>query len=88
EFLVEKLEEQKKFLFIYGMGEVLIDNGGNGYLIPGVHYALNILSINLLKQQGFDIIFEEDKCTLEYMFKDKQGQNMDVDGMRQKHNDY
>nr|GFD51776.1 ARID DNA-binding domain-containing protein [Tanacetum cinerariifolium] len=83
---------QKKFLFIYGMGEVLIDNGGNGYLIPGVHYApeitLNILSINLLKQQGFDIIFEEDKCTLEYMFKDKQGQNMDVDGMRQKHNDY
>nr|GFA56802.1 ARID DNA-binding domain-containing protein [Tanacetum cinerariifolium] len=40
------------------------------------------------KNMGFDIIFKEDKCTLEYMFKDKQGHNMDVDGMRRKHNDY
>ncbi|GJU89804.1 ARID DNA-binding domain-containing protein [Tanacetum coccineum] len=92
EFLVEKMEDQRKFLFTYGMGEVLIKNGSNGYLIPGVHYApevtLNILSISLLKQQGFDINFEGDRCTLEYMFKNQQGQNMDVDRMRQKHNDY
>nr|GFA21276.1 hypothetical protein [Tanacetum cinerariifolium] len=51
----EKLEGQKKLLFTYGMGEVLIKDGRNGYLIPGVHYApeitLNILSINLVKQQ-------------------------------------
>nr|GEU32784.1 ARID DNA-binding domain-containing protein [Tanacetum cinerariifolium] len=74
------------------MGEILIKNGGNGYLIPGVHCApeitLNILSINLLKQKGFGIIFEEDKCTLEYMFKNQQGQNMDIDKMRQMHNDF
>ncbi|GKE06427.1 ARID DNA-binding domain-containing protein, partial [Tanacetum coccineum] len=92
EFLVEKLKGQRKLLFTYGMGEVLIKDGSNGYLIPGVHYApeitLNILSINLLKQQGFEIIFEGDKCTLEYMFKNQQGQNMDVDKMRQRHNDY
>nr|GEW69759.1 ARID DNA-binding domain-containing protein [Tanacetum cinerariifolium] len=92
EFLVEKLEGQKKLLFTYGMGEVLIKDGRNGYLIPGVHYApeitLNILSINLLKQQGFEIIFEGDRCTLEYMFKNQQGQNMDVDKMRQRHDDY
>ncbi|GKC75238.1 ARID DNA-binding domain-containing protein [Tanacetum coccineum] len=92
EFLVEKLEGQRKLLFTYGMGEVLIKDGSNGYLIPVVHYApeitLNILSINLLKQQGFEIIFEGDKCTLEYMFKNQQGQNMDVDKMRQRHNDY
>nr|GEU69683.1 ARID DNA-binding domain-containing protein [Tanacetum cinerariifolium] len=73
-------------------GEILIKNGGNGYLIPGVHYTpeitLNILSINLLKQQGFEIIFQEDKCTLEYMFKNQQGQNMDIDKMRQMHNDF
>ncbi|GKC27290.1 ARID DNA-binding domain-containing protein [Tanacetum coccineum] len=70
----------------------VVHDGSNGYLIPGVHYApeitLNILSINLLKQQGFEIIFEGDKCTLEYMFKNQQGQNMDVDKMRQRHNDY
>ncbi|GKA51120.1 ARID DNA-binding domain-containing protein [Tanacetum coccineum] len=92
EFLVEKLEGQRKLLFTYGIGEVLIKDGNNGYLIPGVHYApeitLNILSINLLKQQGFEIIFEGDRCILEYMFKDQQGQNMDVDKMRQRHNDY
>ncbi|GJU28208.1 ARID DNA-binding domain-containing protein [Tanacetum coccineum] len=92
EFLVEKLEGQIKLLFTYGMGEVLIKDGSNGYLIPGVDYTpeitLNILSINLLKQQGFEIIFEGDKCTLEYMFKNQQGQNMDVDKIRQRHNDY
>ncbi|GKB45888.1 ARID DNA-binding domain-containing protein [Tanacetum coccineum] len=92
EFLVEKLEGQGNFLFTYGMGEVLIKDGSNGYLIPGVHFApeitINILSINLLKQQGLDIIFEGDKCTIEYMFKNQQGQNMDEDKMRQRHNDY
>nr|GEY79523.1 ARID DNA-binding domain-containing protein [Tanacetum cinerariifolium] len=74
------------------MGEVLIKDGSNGYLIPEVHYApeitLNILSINLLKQQGFEIIFEGDRYTLEYMLKNQRGQNMDVDKMRQRHNDY
>nr|GEX40096.1 ARID DNA-binding domain-containing protein [Tanacetum cinerariifolium] len=32
--------------------------------------------------------FEGDRCTLEYMFKNQQGQNMDVDKMRQRRNDY
>nr|GEY10541.1 ARID DNA-binding domain-containing protein [Tanacetum cinerariifolium] len=52
-------------------------------MISGVHYApeitLNILSLNLLQHQGFEIILEGDKCILEYMFKDKQGQNLDND---------
>nr|GFC64486.1 ARID DNA-binding domain-containing protein [Tanacetum cinerariifolium] len=73
------------------MGEVLIKDGSNGYLILGVHYApeitLNILSIKLLKQ-GFEIIFEGDRYTLEYMFKNQQRQNMDVDKMRHRHNGY
>ncbi|GJY43411.1 ARID DNA-binding domain-containing protein [Tanacetum coccineum] len=92
EFLVEKIEGQKKFLFTYGIGEVLIKNGSNTYLIPGVHCApettLNILSINLLRQQGFELIFKEEKCTLEYMFKSKQEKNLDVDRMKQMHNNY
>ncbi|GKA82448.1 ARID DNA-binding domain-containing protein [Tanacetum coccineum] len=71
---------------------VVIKDGGNGCLIPGVHYApevtLNILSIDILKQQGFDIISEGDRWTLEYMFKKQKGQNMDIDKMRQRHNDY
>ncbi|GKB95972.1 ARID DNA-binding domain-containing protein [Tanacetum coccineum] len=35
-FLVKELEEQKKFLFTYGMGEVIIKNDCQAYLIPGV----------------------------------------------------
>ncbi|GJW68645.1 ARID DNA-binding domain-containing protein [Tanacetum coccineum] len=67
-------------------------SGASDVLDSRVHYApeitLNVLSINLLKQQGFGIIFEGDRCTLKYMFKNQQGRNMDVDRMRQKHNDY
>ncbi|GJT11430.1 ARID DNA-binding domain-containing protein [Tanacetum coccineum] len=76
-FLVKELEEQKKFLFTYGMGEVIIKNDCQAYLIPGVYFApeitLNILSINLLKQQGFEVLFEEERYRLEYMFKESTG---------------
>nr|GFA68319.1 ARID DNA-binding domain-containing protein [Tanacetum cinerariifolium] len=75
-----------------GMDQGTWDDFCHGYLIPGVHYApeitLNILSMNLLQQQGFKIIFEGDKCTLEYMFKNQQGHNLDLDKMRQMHNSY
>ncbi|GKB71529.1 ARID DNA-binding domain-containing protein [Tanacetum coccineum] len=60
EFIVEKLEKQGKFLFTYGIGEVLIENGEGTYMIPGVHYApkvtLNILSIGLLSNMVRDSI--------------------------------
>ncbi|GKF94651.1 hypothetical protein Tco_0284351, partial [Tanacetum coccineum] len=92
EFLVDRIEGQKKFLFTYGIGEVIINNEKSGCMIPGVHYApeitLNILSIDLLRQQGFELTFDEGKCTLEYMFKTKQGRELDVDKMKQMHNNY
>ncbi|GJZ60878.1 ARID DNA-binding domain-containing protein [Tanacetum coccineum] len=91
-FLVKELEEQKKFLFTYGMGEVIIKNDCQAYLIPGVYFApeitLNILSINLLKQQGFEVLFEEERYRLEYMFKESTGNNLDLNRLRQKQNQY
>ncbi|GKB10192.1 ARID DNA-binding domain-containing protein [Tanacetum coccineum] len=83
----------KRYLFItYGIGEVLILNEDRNYLIPGVQYApeitLNILSLSLLKQQGFDTIFEGDRCILAYMFKNYHGKNINLDKMKQRHNDY
>ncbi|GJX58508.1 hypothetical protein Tco_0289898 [Tanacetum coccineum] len=90
--LVDRIEGQKKFLFTYGIGEVIINNEKSGCMIPGVHYApeitLNILSIDLLRQQGFELIFEEGKCTLESHATTKQGKNLDVDRMKQMHNNY
>ncbi|GJS19187.1 hypothetical protein Tco_0447819 [Tanacetum coccineum] len=91
-FLVKELEEQKKFLFTYGMGEVIIKNDCQAYLIPGVYFApeitLNILSINLLKQQGFEVLFEEERYRLEYMFKESTGNKLDLNRLRQKQNQY
>nr|GEU93105.1 Toll/interleukin-1 receptor (TIR) domain-containing protein [Tanacetum cinerariifolium] len=76
-FIVNKLDDQKMFLFTYGLGEVVINNGDKGYLIPGVSYApevtLNILSLELLEKQGFEIMYENNTCSLVYMFKDPKG---------------
>ncbi|GJU55027.1 hypothetical protein Tco_1228741 [Tanacetum coccineum] len=92
EFAVEPLEEQDKFLFTYGIGEVLIENGDTTYTIPGVHYApevtLNILSIGLLRQQGFEISSNGERCTLAHMFKGRRGKNINLDRMREQHNNY
>ncbi|GKC89910.1 ARID DNA-binding domain-containing protein [Tanacetum coccineum] len=92
EFIVEKLESQKKLLFTYGIGEVLLTSGNTEYLIPGVYYApevsLNILSQNLLRQQGFEILYEEGGYILEYMFRNLQGKNIDENKMRQRHNNF
>ncbi|GJY06198.1 hypothetical protein Tco_0373252 [Tanacetum coccineum] len=61
-------------------------------MIPGVHYApevtLNILSIGIIKQQGFEISSNGDRCTLAYMFKDKRGTDINLDRMREQHNNY
>ncbi|GJT96921.1 ARID DNA-binding domain-containing protein [Tanacetum coccineum] len=92
EFLVEKLEKPKKFLFSYGIGEVMIKYGEGTYEIPGVYYTpevtLNILSKELLRKQGFEIIWSGDRCSLVYMFKDKQGRNINIDKLREQHNTY
>nr|GEW42635.1 ARID DNA-binding domain-containing protein [Tanacetum cinerariifolium] len=58
DFSVTNLENQKKFLFTYGIGEVLIEQGSNNLIVPGVYYApevtLNILSLELLEKQGLE----------------------------------
>nr|GEW44705.1 flavonol 4'-sulfotransferase [Tanacetum cinerariifolium] len=49
-FLVEKLEDQMKFLFTYGLNEVVIKNDNQGYLIPRVHYAPEVTLNRLVTQ--------------------------------------
>ncbi|GJY76166.1 ARID DNA-binding domain-containing protein [Tanacetum coccineum] len=91
-FSANKLDDQMKILFTYGLGEVVINNGDKGYLIPGVSYApevtLNILSLELLERQGFEIVYEHNSCRLVYMFKDPKGQNFNEDRLRVMHNKY
>ncbi|GKB96787.1 ARID DNA-binding domain-containing protein [Tanacetum coccineum] len=91
-FEANKLDDQRKFLFTYGLGEVVIKNGDQGYLIPGVNYApeitLNILSIELLERQGFEIIYEGNTCRLTYMFKDPKDHQFNENKLRIMHNKY
>ncbi|GJV49020.1 ARID DNA-binding domain-containing protein [Tanacetum coccineum] len=91
-FLVNNLEDQKKFLFTYGMGEVIIKPVFQAYLIPGVFFALevslNILSIDLLNQQGFEVVSDGDRYGLEYMFKESTGNIIDLNKLRQMQNSF
>ncbi|GJX70267.1 ARID DNA-binding domain-containing protein [Tanacetum coccineum] len=91
-FAVNKLDDQIKFLFIYGIGEVVVKNGDQGYLIPGVHYApevtLNILSIEQLERQGIDIIYEDNTCRLSYMFSNPNDHKFNEDKLRIMQNEF
>ncbi|GJU80743.1 ARID DNA-binding domain-containing protein [Tanacetum coccineum] len=87
DFLVKELENQRKLLFTYG-----IEDGGQGWLVPGVHYApevtLNILSIDLIEKQGFEVKYDGNRCTLSCMFNNKEIQFFDEDKMRTMQNKY
>nr|GEU56505.1 hypothetical protein [Tanacetum cinerariifolium] len=91
-FSVTKLESQKKFLFTYGMGEILIEANGKSHIIPGVYYApevtLNILSLELLEKQGFQVNYDGNRCNLSLMFRDKEIKRFDEDGLRRMQNQY
>ncbi|GJV16309.1 ARID DNA-binding domain-containing protein [Tanacetum coccineum] len=83
EFSVTKLENQRKLLFTYGLGEILIEENGKSHIIPGVYYApevtLNILSLEQLEKQGFQKYFESIS---------KEGEGLEQDTVRIKGNLY
>nr|GEU56506.1 ARID DNA-binding domain-containing protein [Tanacetum cinerariifolium] len=91
-FSVTNLESQKKFLFTYGMGEILIEANGKSYIIPGVYYApdvtLNILSLELLEKQGFQVNYDGNRCNLSLMFTEKEIKRFDEDGLRRMQNQF
>ena len=70
--MVEKEETEKKFIFSYGIGSVAIDVGKEEITIRNVQYApevsLNILSFDLLEEQGFMVKVENETCTIKYMY--------------------
>nr|GEU65971.1 ARID DNA-binding domain-containing protein [Tanacetum cinerariifolium] len=91
-FAVNKLNDQMKFLFIYVIREVVVKNGDQGYLIPGVHYApkvtLNILLIEQLERQGIDIIYEDNTCRLTHMFSNPSDHKLNEDKLRVMQNEF
>ncbi|GJV41969.1 ARID DNA-binding domain-containing protein [Tanacetum coccineum] len=69
-----------------------VKNGDQGYLIPGVHYApevtLNILSIEQLERQGFNIFYEDNTCRLSYMFSNPNDHKLNEDKLRVMQNEF
>ncbi|PWA79639.1 ARID DNA-binding domain-containing protein [Artemisia annua] len=91
-FAVEKNEEQKKFIFIHGIGEVQIRIGNDILIIPGVHYTpkitLNILSASQMEAQGLELTFKGNRCIPTPMFKNPTDCTFDASKMNQRHNEY
>nr|GEV71301.1 ARID DNA-binding domain-containing protein [Tanacetum cinerariifolium] len=73
-------------------GDFVVINGDERYLILGVYYApkvtLNFLSIEQLERQGIDIIYEDNKCRLIYMFKNLKYHKFNEDKLRVMQNEY
>ena len=91
-FMVEKLKDIRKLLFIHGIGEVTIRIGTELFLIPGVHYTpevtLSILSAKQLEAQGLELSFRGNRCRLTPMFKEPSSSYFDKNRMNDKQNSY
>ncbi|GJX95686.1 ARID DNA-binding domain-containing protein [Tanacetum coccineum] len=70
--MVGKEETEKKFIFSYGVGDVTVEAREGNLVIPNVHYTpevtLNVLSFDLLEEQGYIVKISNNKCNLHYMF--------------------
>ncbi|GJZ02234.1 hypothetical protein Tco_0520195 [Tanacetum coccineum] len=70
--LIEKEEIEKKFIFSYGVGDVTMETKEGNFVIPNVHYTpevtLNVLSFDLLEEQGYVVKISNKKCNIHYMF--------------------
>nr|GEU80203.1 ARID DNA-binding domain-containing protein [Tanacetum cinerariifolium] len=72
--MIEKEEIEKKFIFSYGVGDVTVEAREGNFVIPNVHYTpevtLNILSFDLLEEQGYTVKTGNNKYNLHYMFEE------------------
>ena len=70
--MIGKEETEKKFIFSYGLGNVAIDIDEGEIVVPNVQYtpevSLNILSYELLEEQGYLVKLDNNKCKIKYMF--------------------
>ncbi|GKA12969.1 hypothetical protein Tco_0692515 [Tanacetum coccineum] len=70
--MIEKEEIEKKLIFSYGVGDVTVEARKGNLVIPNVHYTpevtLNVLSFDLLEEQGYTVKIGNNKCNLHYMF--------------------
>ncbi|GJR17726.1 ARID DNA-binding domain-containing protein [Tanacetum coccineum] len=89
--MIGKEETEKKFIFSYGIGDIIMEAKEGNFVIPNVHYTpevtLNVLSYDLLEEQGYVVKISNNKCNIQYMFGGKgkgkahEGSYTDNDGL-------
>ncbi|GJV13758.1 retrotransposon protein, putative, ty1-copia subclass [Tanacetum coccineum] len=89
--MIGKEETEKKFIFSYGIGDIIMEAKEGNFVIPNVHYTpevtLNVLSYDLLEEQGYVVKISNNKCNIQYMFGGKgkgkahEGSYTDDDGL-------
>nr|GEZ79902.1 hypothetical protein [Tanacetum cinerariifolium] len=67
-----------------------IEENGKSHIIPGAlqEVTLNILLLELLEKQGFQVTYDGNRYSLSLMFKDKEIKRFDEDRLRRMHNHY
>nr|GFB36080.1 ARID DNA-binding domain-containing protein [Tanacetum cinerariifolium] len=70
-------EDERKFIFSYGVGETRIETKVGALIIPNVHYTpeitMNVLSMKQLENQGYIVTYERNRCVIKYMFDEGKG---------------
>ncbi|GJU14649.1 ARID DNA-binding domain-containing protein [Tanacetum coccineum] len=74
-FKVEGTEgKEKKLLVSYGVGEAFVETNEGRIVVSNVLFTLeitlNILSLDQLEEQGYMVIYGDNKCRIKYMFDD------------------
>ncbi|GJU38531.1 hypothetical protein Tco_1191488 [Tanacetum coccineum] len=67
--MIEKEEIEKKFIFSYGVRDATVEAREGNLVIPNINYTpkvtLNVLSFDLLEEQGYTVKISNNKCNLQ-----------------------
>ncbi|GKD28711.1 ARID DNA-binding domain-containing protein, partial [Tanacetum coccineum] len=70
-------EDERKFIFSYGVGEASVETKDGALVIPNVYYTpeitMNVLNVEQLENQGYVVTYERNKCGIRYMFDEGEG---------------
>ncbi|GJW19332.1 ARID DNA-binding domain-containing protein [Tanacetum coccineum] len=73
--MIGKEETEKKFIFSYGIGDIIMEAKEGNFVVTNVHYTpevtVNVLSYDLLEEQGYMVEIDNNKCYIHYMFGGK-----------------
>nr|GEY23191.1 ARID DNA-binding domain-containing protein [Tanacetum cinerariifolium] len=75
--VLDKEEDERKFIFSYGVGEAIVETKDGALVILNVYYTpeitMNVLSTEQLENQGYVMTYDRNRCGIRYMFDNEEG---------------